>query len=501
MSDGAAQTVDVADAPTGARLRHSLLGSPQLVPLSIAHGVAAVGDAFVAISLAGSLFFSVSPDASRQQVLIYLLVTMAPLAVLAPLVGPAVDRFRRSQRIVAAVFYVVRAACCLALVSTLLQLAFYPLALGLLVASKASGVVKQTLVQSLVDDPDELVAANARLARFASILAAVGAAAGAGVFALGGAEWTLRVGAIAFAASAVVVLRVRPVREVAPPPTDDLEYAETHLPTVIVGSGGMSAIRAAVGFFVFTLAFTLRRDSEPTYVYALAAGAYGLGAFLGHTAAAVLRRWLREEQLIALAIAAPAVFTAIGILGASVPLLMIISVLVGLSTTLGRNAFDGLLQRRAPEALLGRAGARYETRFQLAWVFGGVLATPISLPVEVSMMVLTAVYIPALVLFLRGEREARRHEDALPDPMIGAYDRLAEARTAWEAGRLRVAILDAASATDLALSVGGARHDHAAREALDSLRVTAIDPEATVRERDALRSLQLASRLIAPDPE
>ncbi|MEM8620687.1 MAG: MFS transporter [Actinomycetota bacterium] len=498
MSDGT--TVDAAAEAADHRLRTSLLGTDQLVPLSIAHGVAAVGDAFVAISLAGSLFFSVSPDASRQQVLIYLLATMAPLAVLAPLVGPAVDRFRRSQRLVAAVFYTVRAVCCLLLVSTLLQLAFYPLALGLLVASKASGVVKQTLVQSLVDDPDELVAANARLARFASILAAVGAAAGAGVFAIGGAEWTLRCGAVAFAASAIVVTRVRPVRLSSPPPTDDIEYAETHLPTVIVGSGGMSAIRAAVGFFIFTLAFTLRRDSEPTYVYALAAGAYGLGAFIGHTAAALLRRWWREEQLIALAIAAPAVFTAIGILGASVPLLMIISALVGLSTTLGRNAFDALLQRRAPEALLGRAGARYETRFQLAWVFGGVLATPISLPVEVSMIVLTAVYVPALILFQRGAREARRHEHASVDSMAAAHDRLAEARVAWEAGKLRVTILDAVSAADLARSVGGVRSDDAARSALESLRATATDPESTVRERDALRSLQLAARLITPDP-
>ena len=59
-------------------------------------------------------------------------------------------------------------------------------------------------------------------------------------------------------------------------------------------------------------------------------------------------------------------------LGVSVPLLMLIAALVGFSTTLGRNAFDALVQRVAPDALLGRAGARYETEFQLAWVFGGV---------------------------------------------------------------------------------------------------------------------------------
>ena len=42
-----------------------------------------------AVSLAGSLFFSLSPDASRQQVLLYLLINMAPFALLAPLAGPS----------------------------------------------------------------------------------------------------------------------------------------------------------------------------------------------------------------------------------------------------------------------------------------------------------------------------------------------------------------------------------------------------------------------------
>ena len=54
-------------------------------------------------------------------------------------------------------------------------------------------------------------------------------------------------------------------------------------------------------------------------------------------------------------------------------------------------------------------------------------------------------------------------------------------------------------ATDLAMSVGGAQSDEAARSALEVLRATATDPEAAVRERDALRSLQLAARLITPD--
>ncbi len=477
------------------RLRRTLIGRGAVVPLATAHGLAAAGDAFVSVSLAGSLFFNVSPNASRQQVLLYLLITMAPLAVLSPLVGPAVDRFRRSQRFVAAGFFVSRGVFCLVLAITLLQVTFYPVVLLLLIASKASGIVKQTLVQTLVDDPEELVATNARLARFASVTAAIGVAAATGVFAAAGAEWSLRAGAVLFAFAGLAVLRARPRTAAAVIP-DDVEYAETHLPTVVVSSIGLLAIRAAVGFFIFTLAFTLRRSAEPALVYGLAAAAYGIGAFVGHTAATILRRWFSEEQLIGLSLALPAVFTAVGILGASVPLLIVTSGMVGLSTTLGRNAFDGLLQRRAPEALLGRAGARYETRFQLAWVFGGVLATPISLPVEVSMTVLTAIYVPALVVFVRGIREAHRFEGPPEDHLGGAHARLAMAHQAWEAGSFRVAIVDASAAVDLAQSVVGpmARGDD--RCQLDELRRRAIAVDDSLSESDVLSALALADSMI-----
>lgn len=483
-------------------LKRSALGDGPIVRLSAAHGLAAAADAFVSVSLAGSLFFNISPDASREQVLLYLLVTMIPLAVLAPLVGPAVDRFRSTQRFVAAGFYGFRALCCLALVSTLLELAFYPIALALLVMAKASGIVKQTLVQSLVDDPDALVAANARLARFASITAAVGAVAAVALLRETGPEWTLRSGAVFYALAALAALTIH-VRRDVPPPIDDAQFAESLTPSVVVSSIGMIAIRAAVGFFIFTIAFSLRRDSQPAYVYGLAAAIYAAGAFLGHSAATLLRGRLREEQMIAAAIALPAVFTAVGILGASIPLLLLIAGLVGLSTTLGRNAFDALVQRVAPETMLGRAGARYETEFQLAWVFGGIIATPISLPIEVSMMVLTVIYIPGLLLFLRASSTVRRHEHDLVDPTIVAVQRLVLARRAWEVGSLRFAIIDASSAVDM---IAGSEADGAVdadqraddRQVLDELRTRAADPNAAVGEEDVVRALAIAARFVTP---
>ncbi len=498
--ESSAAAIPAPRPPLRRRLRHLLLGDGPIIPLAVAHGMAGSADAFVSVSLAGSLFFNLSPDASRQQVLIYLLVTMAPLAVLAPLVGPAVDRFRKSQRFVASIFYLLRAVSCLALVSFLLDLAFYPLALLLLIASKASGVVKQTLVQLLVDDPDELVATNARLARLASITAAIGSGAAVALLQVGGPEWTLRVGAVIFALASFVVLRIRTPSHVIVA-TDDVEYAETHLPVVFVGSVGMMAIRAAVGFFLFTLAFTLRLDSQPAIIYGLAAGCYGIGAFAGHTVTTLLRRHFREQQLIGLAIAAPAAFTAVGILGVSTPLLLVIAALVGLSTTLGRNAFDALLQRRAPEALLGRAGARYETRFQLAWVLGGAVATPITLAPEISMMILTGIYIPGLVVFVRALREARRFEGGAVDVFASARQRVLMARQAWEAEEYRRSIIDASAAADLAQSVHGpfSDEDRERRVLLDELRRAAIDVDHPITSADARRALETVSGLLGGD--
>src|SRR5690349_8065938 len=53
-----------------------------------AHALLGAGDTLVALALAGSLFFSISPDAARGRVALYLVLTMAPFAVVAPLIGP-----------------------------------------------------------------------------------------------------------------------------------------------------------------------------------------------------------------------------------------------------------------------------------------------------------------------------------------------------------------------------------------------------------------------------
>ena len=479
------------------RVGDAVLGPPRIVPLSIAHGLSAAADSCVTVSLAGSLFFSLSPDASRDQVLLYLVVTMAPLAVLAPLVGPTVDRFRRRPQIVAATCYVLRGAMCLGLAASLFQLSFYFFAVALLIVSKASGVVKQALVPLVTEDPARLVDSYARLARLSTMAGGLGAGTAALLFRTVGVSWVLRLGVVLFVGAAVSITRLRPI-ELTEPVSETLEYAEMHLPTVVIGSIGFMAIRGAVGFFVFTMAFTLRRASEPTWVYAAAISIYGVGAFVGNVITPLLRRRYEEQVLLSLAISAPAALALVGILGVSRPLLLAVASVIGLSTTLGRHSFDALLQRRAPASSRGRAGARYETRFSLAYVAGAVVATPTSLPVEASMAVLSAIYIPALIVLIRAFAKARRIEhESEPAVLQAALNRLSAAEELFRVGDFRASVVDASAAVDLAQlgddGIGGS----AERGELDHLRLTALDQPDLLDGELTERALTLARNLIS----
>ena len=60
--------------------------------LARTHAAAVAGDTLIALALAGSLFFDIDPTAARSKVALYLALTVAPFAVVAPLIGPGIDR-------------------------------------------------------------------------------------------------------------------------------------------------------------------------------------------------------------------------------------------------------------------------------------------------------------------------------------------------------------------------------------------------------------------------
>ena len=70
-------------------------GLGTLIEMTAASGAA---DAFVTVALAGTIFFSTSVDQARGKVVLFLIITMAPFAVLAPFIGPALDRIQQGRR-------------------------------------------------------------------------------------------------------------------------------------------------------------------------------------------------------------------------------------------------------------------------------------------------------------------------------------------------------------------------------------------------------------------
>ena len=472
--------------------------TPAFNRFTLESALSGAGDALVAISLAGSLFFSLSPEASRQQVLMYLLINMAPFALLAPFIGPVIDHFRLGHRWLSALLFALRAACALALAFTLLDLALYFFALALLIGAKAYGVVRQALVPELVDEADQLVAANSRLARLNVIAGAVGGAVGGAALAITGSPTvTLALACITYVGAGIASLSLPSV-----PPHEDVmpsaEYEELHAPTIVATAWAFTVIRAAVGFFVFGLAFALRRAGEPAWIYGAAVAAYGAGTFLGNTVAPLLRRRFGEDRLTAGALAALALVLAFGALGPSRALVLLVSLVLGGVASVARQGFDAMVQSHAPTATRARSFARFETRFQLGWVAGAVAATAIAIPIGYSLAVLAVLLVPATWLYVRTlhEGSAAHAEDPFEPVEVGR--RRIEHAIEWHRRDLdRLAVTELAGVVDLARATGVALAP-ADVVRLDALRATALSTwPLDTREVDwaMMYATTLASRL------
>src|SRR5687767_6497481 len=138
--------------------------APTFARLTRTHALAMAGDTAITLALAGSLFFSISPNAARGRVALSLVLTMAPFAVVAPFLGPAIDRSRRGRRLMVVGSCGLRAVACVAMAQVLDGLLLFPAAFSVLVLSKAYSVAKSSLVPAAVRGDDELVEANAKLA-------------------------------------------------------------------------------------------------------------------------------------------------------------------------------------------------------------------------------------------------------------------------------------------------------------------------------------------------
>jgi len=227
-------------------------------------------------------------------------------------------------------------------------------------------------VPAVVKSDAALVDANSRLAFIGVVASTTGGVLGAGIIALVGSPWSLRFGAIMFLVGGILALRI-PKAKVSTTPETQEEVGELHAPSIIFAGSAMTIMRGSVGFLAFFLAFHLRSSNEAEWFFGAVLAASALGGFVGVLLAPIARRRAREEVILSATLIAGSFMALIAARYPERFSTLLLVLVIALSAQCGRIAFDSLLQRDGPEHLRGRAFARFETRFQVAWVVGALI--------------------------------------------------------------------------------------------------------------------------------
>lgn len=345
------------------------LRSP-LRPLTRVAAAAGAGDALVAVALANTVFFRVPVGEARGRVALYLVLTMAPFALLAPTVGPLLDRTRSGRRIAIATTFFGRALLAWTMAQAPEGLRIYPAAFSVLVLAKAYGVAKSAAVPRLLPDDMTLVKANARMTAFSIGSGTAAALLGLALGSVSDYGWVLRVAALVFAAGGALALALpREVNSDNDPSTRQEVAAPRFPPAVREALVTALSVRALAGFLTTYLAFLLRRRGSNVDVGLLAA-AVAVGSATGTGLGAGLKQATPERLLVA-AVTVAAAFCAVGSWRYSLVTALLAALAAAVAGALAKIALDATVQRDFGDSVRGQAFARSETVLQLAWVAGG----------------------------------------------------------------------------------------------------------------------------------
>nr|WP_259465126.1 MFS transporter [Streptomyces sp. TLI_171] len=402
---------------TGRRIRRATsaegAGESGLAKLIELHALNSFGDMLITVALASTIFFSVPTGEARGRVALYLLITMAPFAVLAPVIGPLLDRLPHGRRTAVAMSMLARAALAWVMAGSVTTggLELYPEALGVLVASKAYGVVRSVVVPRLLPPQLSLVKANSRVT-LAGLLATLVAGGVGGLLHLLGPGWPLRGAFVVFVIGTLMAFHLPHKVDSAKGEQRAELHAEPHEPrpkgvlravgpSVVMALRGVSALRWLVGFLVMFLAFLIRKDPIGGLPETAALGVVAAAAGLGNALGSVLGSWLRTrtpEVTVTAVLALATVAAGAAALWYGVATVTVVAATSGMAASLGKLALDALIQRDVPEAVRTSAFARSETVLQLSWVAGGVVG--ISLPLNAVLGLTVAAVVTAVMLLL-----------------------------------------------------------------------------------------------------
>lgn len=395
------------------------------------HAVNGAGDVMITIALASTVFFSVPTDEARGRVALYLAITMAPFTLLAPVIGPLLDRLPHGRRAAMAGAMLARAMLALLLSGAVVSgsLELYPAALGVLVASKAYGVVRSAVVPRLLPPGFSLVKANSRVTLGGLLATGVAAPVGAGLQALG-PRYPLYGAFAIFVAGTFLSFTLppkvdsakgedrallaadeehvrRPRREKTPRP--GLRTVGTGVTHALAAN---AALRCLSGFLIFFLAFLLREHPLTGESAAVSLGIVGVSAGAGNALGTAVGAWLksRAPEIIIVTVLACVVGAAItAALFFGVVLVACLTAVAGFSQALAKLSLDALIQRDVPELVRTSAFARSETLLQVAWVFGGAIGIVLPLNGTLGLAVAAAIVAVGWLTTVRGLIGAARH--------------------------------------------------------------------------------------------
>nr|WP_157361857.1 MFS transporter [Haloechinothrix halophila] len=360
-----------------------------LTSLSYALMLNYASDAALAVALANTLFFSAASAESRGKVALYLLVTLAPFALIAPLIGPALDRVQAGRRLAMSAASAGQALMCVIIAVYFDTWALYPAALGKMVLSKSFMVLKSAVTPRVVPPDITLSKTNARLTVFGLAAGGVGGAF-ASLF-----SWLAdSPGALLFAAAICGVGAVQAMRI-----PGWVERTEGEIPATLhtqplrkrpkqpIGRGvtlalwGNGTVRLLTGFLMLFAAFAVKAGTEaneqqgPLFqllLLGIIGGAAGLGGFLGNALGSRLHLG-RPDQVIIAALSAAVTSTVLATILPGVPTAAIVGLVGAIASALAKISLDAVIQHDLPEQSRASAFGRSETVLQLAWCSGGAI--------------------------------------------------------------------------------------------------------------------------------
>ncbi|MEI7717911.1 MAG: MFS transporter [Mycobacterium sp.] len=400
-------------------------------------------DSAMAVALANTLFFAAATGESKGRVALYLLITIAPFAVIAPLIGPALDRVQHGRRAALAISFLLRTVLAVVLIMNYdgatggyPSWVLYPCALGMMVLSKSFSVLRSAVTPRVMPPTIDLVRVNSRLTMFGLIGGTIiGGGFAAGVeyllskaFELPGALFVVVFVTVAGASLAMRIPRWVEVTEGEVPTTlsyhghsrgGDWGWLDEE-PTEIIGLPrqplgrniitalwGNCTIKAMVGFLFLYPAFVAKAHDASGWVQlgilGMIGAAAGIGNFAGNFTAARLQLGRPSALVVRAAIAVTTVALAAAIAGNLIVAAVATLVTSGASA-IAKASLDASLQDDLPEKSRASAFGRSESVLQLAWVLGGALGVLVYTELWVGFTAISSLLILGLAQTLMSYR-------------------------------------------------------------------------------------------------